>query len=145
MKVRLNDDSTLPPSVEEFALAINNPVFEKFLNHMKTCYQSQCKIEFSKDVYFKGWNMKFKKAGRSLCVVYPKENYFIVLVVVGRKEKMKVEQLLPSFHKETQDIYKMTKEGNGQRWLMIPIENEDVIFRDVLSLIRIRRECKKQA
>ncbi len=30
-----------------------------------------------------------------MCVVYPKKNYFTVLVVVGNKEKEDVENLLP--------------------------------------------------
>ena len=36
-------------------------------------YKAVCRIEYSKDVWARGWNVKFKKAGKSLCVVYPKE------------------------------------------------------------------------
>lgn len=43
----------------------------------------------------RGWNVKFKKAGRSLCVVYPKDKFFTVLVVVGNIERESVENLLP--------------------------------------------------
>lgn len=35
-----------------------------------------CKIEYSKDVWIGGWNVKFKKSVKSLCAVYPKNKYF---------------------------------------------------------------------
>ena len=49
--------------------------------------------------------MKFKKAGKSLCVVYPKNGYFTALVVVGNREKEHVENQLPLLSKEIQELY----------------------------------------
>ena len=102
----------------------------------------ESKIEYSKDVWARGWNIKLRKAGKSLCVIYPKENYFTVLVVIGNKEKEKVEGILPQLSDEMQTIYRETKEGNGQRWLMIELHSNDCIYQDTLKLIRIRRESK---
>ena len=87
----------------------------------------------------KGWNIKFKKAGKALCTIYPKESFFIVLVVVGAQEKPVVEDKLSEFSPEIQEIYHQTTEGNGQRWLMIPVEEKDPVYDDVLRLIAIRR------
>ena len=39
-----------------------------------------------------------------------------------------------------QDIYARNREGNGQRWLMIDLEDKDDRYRDVLRLIEIRRK-----
>ena len=38
-----------------------------------------------------------------------------------------------------QEIYEQTKEGNGQRWLMEELEEEDELYEDVLRVIEIRR------
>jgi hypothetical protein len=38
-----------------------------------------------------------------------------------------------------QEIYEQTKEGNGQRWLMVELEEEDELYEDVLRVIEIRR------
>lgn len=38
-----------------------------------------------------------------------------------------------------QEIYEQTKEGNGQRWLMVEMEEEDELYEDVLRVIEIRR------
>ena len=60
------------------------------------------------------------------------------MVVVGRKEKESVEEILPECTSRLQEIYEETKEGNGQRWLMIDLEDHDSMYHDVLRLIKIR-------
>ena len=37
------------------------------------------------------------------------------------------------------EIYEQTQEGNGQKWLMIDLEDRDSMYQDVLRLIKIRR------
>ena len=58
-----------------------------------------------------------------MCTIYPRENYFTVLVVVGKKEKDTVKAILQEFNPILRDIYCQTKDGNGQRWLMIDLED----------------------
>ena len=40
---------------------------------------------------------------------------------------------------ELREIYQQTREGNGQRWLMIDLEEQGELYDDVLRLIQIRR------
>jgi len=135
-------DMNCEPNMEEMSTFINNPLFAELCQYLEKEYKALCKIEYSKDVWLRGWNIKFKKAGKSLCTVYPKEDYFTVLVVVGNKEKESVENLLPQMSGEIQKIYAETKEGNGQRWLMIDLKTRGAVYSDVLNLIRIRRQSK---
>lgn len=62
------------------------------------------------------------------------------MVIIGKKEKEKVETILPECIVQLQEIYHQTKEGNNQRWLMIDLEDHGKLFDDVLRLIKIRRE-----
>lgn len=135
-------DMKYVPSIEEIEVYIGVPLFEEFCQYMETEYRALCKIEYSKDVWQRGWNVKFRKAGKSLCVVYPKKKYFTVLVVVGNKERERVENMLPHLSKEIQNMYHNTKEGNGQRWLMIDMDSNGCVYQDALKLIHIRRESK---
>ncbi|MBU3877193.1 DUF3788 domain-containing protein [Faecalicatena sp. AGMB00832] len=130
------------PDIHEISEYIGNPLFGQFYQYMQKEYKALCKIEYSKDVWARGWNIKLRKAGKGLCVIYPKEQYFTVLVVVGNKEKESVENILPQLSEEIQEIYHTTKEGNGQRWLMIDLKEKNQIYEDTLELIRIRRESK---
>ena len=52
-------------------------------------------MEFSSCSMESGWNVKFKKAGKTLCTI------------------------------ELQDIYHQINEGNGQKWHMSDLEDED--------------------
>lgn len=108
-------DKNYCPAIGETGEYVRNPVFMKF---------------------------KFKKAGKTLCTIYPREGYFTVMIVVGTKEKASVEAILPECTAELNQIYNRTEEGNGQRWLMIDLEDQDGLCHDVLRLIRIRRNSQ---
>lgn len=132
-------DKNYCPGLEEMIEYVGNSVFAEFCSDIKGKYNCREKIGFSSCSWAPGWNVKFKKAGKTLCTIYPKENYFTVLVVVGEKEKEHVETILEELTPELRDIYKQTKTGNGQKWLMIDLEDPGNIYSDVLRLIAIRR------
>lgn len=127
------------PVLEEIQEYVNNPVFTQFCSDLKAKYTCNEKIEFSSCSLEFGWNIKFKKSGKSLCTIYPKENYVTVLVVVGKKEKEAVEATLHELTPELRDIYKRTKIMNGQKWLMIDLEDKEKMYSDIFRLIDIRR------
>ena len=74
-----------------------------------------------------------------MCTIYPRENYFTVLVVVGKKEKDAVKAILQEFNPILRDIYCQTKDGNGQRWFMIDLEDKENMYSNIFRLIDIRR------
>lgn len=138
----VREDFNYKPSVEEIAIYIRNNLFDKFCLEMDDRYKASSKVEFSKCNWEYGWNLKFKKSGKSLCTIYPRENYFTVLVVIGKKEKEKLENILSELSYEIQCLYRQTKEGNDQKWLMIDLEDMEEVYSDVLRLIHIRYESK---
>lgn len=131
-------DRNYCPTLEEIGAYIQNSVFQDFCSEIKETYKCSEKIEYSCCSMEPGWNVKFKKSGKSLCTIYPRESFFTAMVVIGRKEKESVEELLPACTSRLQEIYKETKEGNGQRWLMIDLEDKDSMYHDVLRLLKIR-------
>lgn len=130
------------PTLEEIGEYVRNPMFIEFCIQMKERYQCREKIEYSSCSLEKGWNIKFRKAGKALCTIYPREGYITVMVVAGAKEKDAVEAVLPECTEELQEIYYRTKEGNGQRWLMIDLEDKGRLYDDVFRLIAIRRHVQ---
>ena len=127
------------PTLKEISEYVKTPVFMQFCSEIKDTYKCNEKIEYTSCSCEKGWNIKFKKPGKTLCTVYPRESYFTIMIVIRAKEKELVEAILPECTAELSDIYNQTREGNGQRWLMIDIEDKDALYRDVLRLIEIRR------
>ena len=131
-------DKSRCPSLEEVGEYVGNPLFSQFCAEVKDRYQCAERIEFSYCSMEKGWNVKFKKSGKALCTVYPRESYFTAMVVVGQKEKGPAEAALPSCTAALQELYARTREGNGQRWLMVELEDRDDLYRDVFRLMDIR-------
>lgn len=132
-------DKNTCPSFEEISEYIGNPVFMQFCSEIKNTYGCSEIIEYSSCSWENGWNVKFKKSGKTLCTVYPKECYFTVMIVIGTKQKALVEEILPKCTAELQSIYAHTKEGNGQKWLMVDLEDKGQLYNDILRLIQIRR------
>ncbi len=131
------------PTLKEIGQYIGNPLFDKFCSVVMDEYGCVEKIEFSSCSWEAGWNVKFKKSGKTLCTIYPKKSYFTVMVVIGQKEKPLAELLLPSLSPELQDIYRNTKEGNGQKWLMIDLKNEGETYAGTLRLVRLRKDSRQ--
>ena len=75
------------PLLNEIEAYVKNPLFSQFCSEIKEKYKINEKIEYSSCSWEKGWNVKFKKSGKTLCTIYPREAYFTVMAVIGRKEK----------------------------------------------------------
>ena len=131
-------DKSRCPSLEEMGEYVGNPLFSQFCAEVKDRYQCAERIEFSACSMEKGWNVKFQKSGKTLCTIYPREQYFTVMLVIGRREKAAFEAMLPNCCPAMREIYDRTKEGNGQRWLMIDVEDQDQLYRDMLRGIALR-------
>ena len=131
-------DKTTRPTLEEIAAYVQNPVFPGFCAELMERYGCREAIEYSACGLEPGWNVKFKKSGRSLCTIYLRESYFTAMVVVGRKEQEAVEAALPQATGRLRAVYQQTRACNGQRWLMLDLEDQDGLYQDVLRLIQIR-------
>lgn len=128
------EDYKHKPNMTTMSEYVNNSLWDKFVNFMKEEYNIKPIFAFSKCNWEYGWNVKFKKNNKSLCTLYPRENHFIVMIVIGKKEKDSFEEILPSLNKDIQQLYLETKEGNSQKWLMIELEDDDKRYDDVKKL-----------
>jgi hypothetical protein len=131
-----------PPQYCQIQSFINSNLLDELLSHMQNRYGLTYQIQYSSCPMQRGWNLKFKKGGRSLCTLYPMEGYFIALVVIGEKELPAVNSLYPFMSSYVQDLYSKTPFSCGGKWLMLQITDEAVL-RDVTQLIQMRAAQKK--
>lgn len=131
-------DSSVIPTIEQLGEYVNNELWNSFCNYLITEYKIKPHLDYSKCSWQPGWNVKFKKSGKNLCTLYPQNGYFTVLVVIGNKEKEAFKILLPTLASSLQEIYHETKEGNGQRWLMIDLEDDDTRLQGVKKMIALK-------
>ena len=125
------------PTDEQITSYIHNPLWNQLNTRLQQLYHIHPKTEYSRCSMQAGWNVKYKKSNKALCTLYPMDGYFIALVVIGAKEMPEAELLIPSCTVYVQDVFHTTKEGMGQKWLMIDVKSEDILG-DVLRLVALR-------
>ncbi len=134
-------DMANQPSFEEIDAFISNKLWQELNAALQTSYGVKPALSFSKCAAQPGWNVKYKKGGKSLCTLYPMDGFFIALVTIGNKESHELEQTLSSYSDYTQDLYRRTPFSCGGHWLMINI-TEKAVLNDVLNLIDLRVRMK---
>lgn len=137
-------DKSYKPNIIELSEYIVNPLFDELCRYMQDEFETNEDIEYSVDSRLPGWNLRFYKAGKTLCRLYPNHGFFSVLIVVGQNEKERVEAILPRMSAEMQKIYCGTQEGMGQRWLVFDQRHRDAQYEDLLKIIHIRRSPKSE-
>lgn len=127
-----------PPTWEQITEYIGSPLWADFNECIQSAYQIKPYMKYSRCSMQAGWNIKYKKGGKSLCTLYPMQGYFIALVVVGSRELTEAEFLMQRCSDYVQTVFKNTKIGNGQKWLMLDVRDRG-IMDDVFSLINLRK------
>ena len=129
------------PSFEEIEAFIGSNLWQGLNSALQERYRVMPALSFSKCAAQPGWNVKYKKGGKSLCTLYPMDGFFIALVTIGNKETHELEQTLSSYSEYTQDLYRRTSFSCGGRWLMINV-TEKAILNDVVNLVDLRARTK---
>lgn len=115
------------------------PLWDELQAYLGEAYRIPSKMSYSKCSGQPGWNVKYQKSGKSLCTLYPMEDFFIALVVIGTKEEAETEaaMALGEFTPYLRELYGRTAFSCGGRWLMIRVEDRAVL-EDVKKLVAIR-------
>ena len=129
------------PTSQQIRDYIDNPLWQKLNNYLQLAYKIKPILTYSGCSMQAGWNIKYKKSGKSLCTLYPMQGYFIALVVIGAKEMHHAEELMPFSSDYVQNIFSTTKLSNGQKWLMLDVKDEATV-KDIIKLIALRVKSK---
>ena len=133
------------PSVGQVGEYINTSLWDSLDSHIQQTFNVKPKLSYSgcsmDDGLWKGWNVKYKKSGKSLCTLYPKQGYLLLLVPVGQKEMTEAELLIPLCTEYTQNLFNQATTGHIGKFLAFEIKDEDVL-QDVKNLIALRVKKK---
>lgn len=132
------------PSETDIAEYVKSPLWEELNGFLRGSYETEPVLSYSRCSGQPGWNAKYRKAGRTLCTLYPMPGFFIALVVIGAKESGETELMLPVCSEYTQRLYAKTPFVMGGRWLMIRVADEAVLD-DAKRLIQLRRPVRQKA
>lgn len=125
------------PTNEDIQHFVSTDLWDQLNLHLQHTYSIQPQMFYSACSMQKGWNVKYKKKGKSLCTLYPMRGFFIALIVIGPQETIKADLLIPLCSRYTQNIYHQTPFGFSGKWLMLNITDEKIL-QDAKHLISIR-------
>lgn len=114
-------------------------LWETLTEYIQDTYNVLPTMQYSSCSAQPGWNVKYQKKGKAICTLYPEQDHFIVLVVVGSKHEKAVRSLIEqgSCSEYVRDLYYSAKPMAIGRWLMIEVEGS-AILEDIKQIIAIR-------
>jgi len=124
--------------IKEF---VDTPLWDDLTGYLQRTYNVKPKLFYSScamdDGFWKGWNVKYKKGGKALCTLYPKQGYFVALMPIGLREMDEAESLIPSCTAYMQNLFKQTRSGHNGKSLAIEVKNPEIID-DMKKLVALR-------
>lgn len=130
-----------PPTQTQLtrALGAKRALWEDITAFMQEQYQLQGEWKyFGKK---SGWDLWFRKAGRTLVQLTPQSGKFTALVVLGGAEQAKANEL--KLGKKVREIFDAARPLHDGRWLFISVTTTRDV-RDILQLIHIKRPIKRK-
>jgi hypothetical protein len=105
--------------------------------HIENTYHVKPQMSYSVCAGKPGWNVKYKKSGRSICTLYPEPDSFVALVVLTALDIERFEMVKPCYSEELNRLFDETKLFNNTIWLMIRVDSDQVL-QDVKRLLALK-------
>ena len=102
-------------------------------------YQIAPELNFGGKNY--GWNLWYRKSGKSLTSLYPQRGSFIVQIVLGKDQTQTA--LTMEFCREVGRLVRETPQLHDGKWLFIPVKTAAEL-RDVEKLLLLKKHPLKR-
>jgi hypothetical protein len=135
-------ESSVRPTEREIATTLGirvTKLWKELRTFLKVNFDYTPELTFYGRTY--GWCYRYRRKGKTLCVLFPESKAFSVLVVFGKKEITEFSDEKSSFNKDTQYVFKNAYTYHDGKWMYKRVLNKSDL-NDVKSLIAIKRKPK---
>ena len=130
------DKNHLPTEAEvTAALGSKKAVWDRLVSFMQEQYELQAELTYGGKNY--GWNLWYRKAGKSLVSFYPHQEGLTAQVVLGGEQVAKAMEL--ELGENVGRLLRDTPQLHDGKWLFIPVRNEQDAV-DVERLVKLKRK-----
>ncbi len=129
------------PEMEEISRYVASPLWDELNAFIQERYKASPLVSHSSCSMAPGYNVKYRKGGKALCTLYPKDGSFDCLIVIGAKQALAAEALLDSFDPHIITLYQKADAANNMRWLNISVTTLRIL-ENVKTLIHLRATCR---
>jgi hypothetical protein len=125
-----------PPSEEELrqALGAQFLLWEQLQQFIQETYQMAGEMSFGGKKY--GWNLWYRKSGKSLVSLYPQAGYLVAQVVLGKEQAEQALQV--ELGENVRNLLETAPQLHDGRWLFVPVRSSRDA-EDVQQLLLVKR------
>ncbi len=138
---RLLDQKTRPSEreIEKFVGAAVLPKWKELRNFLSASYDFAPELIYYGVKY--GWCFRYRRKGKTLCVLYPEKRAFTVLVTLGKEEIQEVKRNLSNFNADTLKVFTNAHQYHDGKWIYKRVLSRNDA-EDVRQLISIKKKPK---
>ena len=89
------------------------------------------------------YEYKFRKSGKTLCAFYFKENMLGFMIIFGKDERTKVEEIRNELSSNILETYDNAQTFHDGKWVMFNI-TDNWIIEDLIKLLLIKRKPNRK-
>ena len=89
------------------------------------------------------YEYKFKKGGKTLCAFYFKQNVLGFMIIFGKDERTKVEEIRKELSSDVLETYDNAQTFHDGKWVMFEI-TDDSLLEDLKKLLLIKRKPNRK-
>ncbi len=89
-----------------------------------------------------GWSLRYKKS-KSFCTFIAEKGRFLILIVFGAEERLKIETIRHEISSGTMRLYDGARTYHDGKWLLLDVSSETVLS-DIEKLLTVKRRPVKR-
>jgi len=129
------------PTTQEIfnSLGSKQPLWERLTQFISDNYQMPGLLSFGGKKY--GWNLWYRKSGKTLVTLYPNEEYFIAQIVLGNDQAQQALNL--KLGRNVRRAIEDTPQLHDGRWLFVKVRSKKDV-KDVEQLLQVKKQPQRQ-
>ncbi len=141
MTISYFTDKSVQPSLSELKSVLNSafPLWDSLVHFIDEHYQMAGELSYGGKNY--GWNLWYRKSGKSLVSLYPQSESFVAQVVLGKAQVEKALGL--ELGAKVGDMVRETPQLHDGKWLFIPVTTETDV-QDIERLLFVKKRPIKK-
>ena len=125
-------------------LGDSKKTWDRLIGYIRSNYDMDELWHDAKPGSYRHNGLRFHRGTKPLISLYAREGFFKACIVLGKKERGKYEERQNEFSDAIRTLYNTEKTFHDGKWLWIDLY-DDIIFDDVIRLLRIKRKPKQSA
>lgn len=136
MPISAFTDKERQPTARQISLALGprRPLWQALDRFINDTYGIPGELSYGGKKY--GWNVWYRRSGKSLVSLYPQKGHFIAEVVLGKDQAEKCTSL--KLGKNVRQVMEKAPQLHDGRWLYIRVRSRRDA-RDIEQILRIKK------